>query len=90
MTIITYDYLLEIMILHIVPSYAAALALLFILLSANVIRGRGQHKVALGSGGMPNLERRVRVHANFAEYVPFTLLLGERFFSGEIGRENFI
>lgn len=63
------------MTLHIVPPYAAALALLFILLSANVIRGRGQHKVALGSGDMPDLERRVRVHANFAEYVPFTLLL---------------
>jgi uncharacterized membrane protein YecN with MAPEG domain len=31
--------------------------------------------VTLGSGGVGELERRIRVHANFAEYVPFSLLL---------------
>jgi uncharacterized protein len=63
------------MSLHIVPYYAAALALMFIVLSVNVIRGRGQRKVMLGSGDDPRLERRIRVHGNFAEYVPFTLLM---------------
>ena len=63
------------MALHIVPFYAAALALLFVLLSGLVIRGRGKHQVIMGSGGIPDLERRIRVHGNFAEYVPFTLLL---------------
>jgi len=63
------------MALHIVPYYAAGLALVFILLSINVISGRSRHKVTLGSGGVSDLERRVRVHGNFAEYVPVTLLL---------------
>lgn len=61
--------------LHIVPYYAAILALLYILLSLHVIRGRGRFKVALGSSNNSDLERRIRVHGNFAEYVPFTLLL---------------
>ena len=61
--------------LHIVPTYAAALALLFALLSIYVIRGRGRYQVTIGADGAPDLERRIRVHANFAEYVPFTLLL---------------
>src|SRR4051794_11609247 len=61
--------------LHIVPTYAAALALLFALLSIYVIRGRGRYQVTIGADGAPELERRIRVHANFAEYVPFTLLL---------------
>ena len=63
------------MTLSIVPYYAALLALLFVALSVNVIRGRRSGKVSLGVAGNPDLERRVRVHANFAEYVPFALLL---------------
>ncbi len=59
----------------IVPFYAAVLALLFVVLSIHVIRGRGRYQITIGSGGTPDLERRIRVHANFAEYVPFALLL---------------
>jgi uncharacterized membrane protein YecN with MAPEG domain len=62
------------MSLSIVPYYAACLAALFLVLSLNVIRGRREHRVALGTG-KGDLERRVRVHGNFAEYVPFALLL---------------
>ena len=32
-------------------------------------------EVNLGSGGIDDLERRIRAHGNFAEYVPLTLLL---------------
>ncbi len=53
----------------------AVLALLFLLLSARVIRSRTRSSVALGTGGVPELERAARVHANFAEYVPLVLLL---------------
>ena len=60
---------------HVVPAYAALLALLFVVLSANVIRLRRSRRVAVGVEGHADLERRVRVHANFAEYVPFALLL---------------
>jgi uncharacterized protein len=55
--------------------YAALLAPLFLLLSARVIRRRRGAKVAVGDGGDAMLLRRMRVHANFAEYVPLALLL---------------
>ncbi|SNY49665.1 hypothetical protein SAMN06297280_1496 [Arsukibacterium tuosuense] len=55
--------------------YAGILAILFIVLSFRVIAKRNQYKVALGSDGQALLERAIRVHANFTEYVPFALLL---------------
>ena len=59
----------------IVPFYAAILAIIFIGLSMRVARMRGETKIGIGAGGNPVLERRMRVQANFAEYVPFALLL---------------
>jgi uncharacterized membrane protein YecN with MAPEG domain len=44
-------------------------------LSAQVIRARRQAKAAVGTRGDIRLERKIRVHANFTEYVPFALLL---------------
>ena len=55
--------------------YAALLALLFVFLSVRVIGWRREVRVELGHGDNNQLLRRMRVHANFAEYVPFTLLL---------------
>jgi len=63
------------MSLRIVPYYAAVLALIFVFLSIQVIRLRGSAKLVLGTAGNERLERRVRVHGNFAEYTPFALLL---------------
>ncbi len=57
----------------VVPFYAGLLAFLFVVLSVRVIGIRRSAKVALGTGGDRDLERRVRVHANFAEYVPLAL-----------------
>jgi len=59
----------------ITPLYAAVLALMFIALSMRTLRLRRKHKVAVGDGGKPELLRAMRVHANFAEYTPMTLLL---------------
>lgn len=59
----------------IVPFYAGLFAILFFVLSVRTIRARQAAKVAVGHGNDPVLERRHRVHANFAEYVPFILLL---------------
>lgn len=59
----------------IVPIYAALLALLFFLLSVRTIRTRHSRGVALGHGDDPAMLRVMRVHANFAEYVPLALLL---------------
>jgi len=55
--------------------YAGLLALLFVFLSMRVIGWRRVKNVELGHGDDKQLLRRMRVHANFAEYVPFTLLL---------------
>ena len=59
----------------ITPIYAAVAALFFVLLSARTIKGRQTAGVTLGDGDDPLLRRAIRVHGNFAEYVPFTLLL---------------
>jgi uncharacterized membrane protein YecN with MAPEG domain len=55
--------------------YAALLAPLYVLLAVRVIALRRSAQVAVGDGGQALLVRRMRVQANFAEYVPFALLL---------------
>jgi len=57
------------------PLWAALLTFLYLWLAARVIRARYRTKTALGSGGDPGLERAIRAHANFAEYVPLALIL---------------
>ena len=61
--------------MQITAFYAALLAVLFLVLSVRVIAWRREHRVEFGHGEDVELLRRLRVHANFAEYVPFTLLL---------------
>jgi uncharacterized membrane protein YecN with MAPEG domain len=61
--------------MQITAFYASLLAVLFLYLSARVIGWRREQRVELGHGESGELLRRMRVHANFAEYVPFTLLL---------------
>jgi len=63
------------MIPVIVPTYAAILVLIFVFLSVRVIQMRAAAKISLGTGNNPAMERRIRVHGNFAEYVPLALLL---------------
>ncbi len=56
--------------------YGGALALWFLVLSIRVIQGRsGKGGPSLGDGGDAMMQRRIRAHANFAEYVPLTLIL---------------
>ena len=54
--------------------YAGLLVGLFILLTLRVFAVRRPSGVALGTGGNRALERAVRIHANFAEYVPLFLV----------------
>jgi len=63
------------MIPIIVPTYAAILMLMFVLLSIRVVQMRASAKIGIGTGNDPAMERRIRVHGNFAEYVPLALLL---------------
>ena len=55
--------------------YAALLALFFVVLGVRVVLLRRRHGVAVGDEGHAGLRRAIRVHANFAEYVPLALLL---------------
>ncbi|MFT6711289.1 MAG: putative membrane protein YecN with MAPEG domain [Arenicella sp.] len=57
------------------PIFAALLALIFLFLSLSVIKLRFAKKVSMGDGGDPSLRVAIRSHANFAEYVPISLML---------------
>jgi len=63
------------MTIETVPIYAALLGALFVVLSVRAIGARRAARVAIGPLGQVPLDRRVRAHANFAEYAPLALLL---------------
>lgn len=54
---------------------ASLLTIIFVKLSFAVIGLRRKNKVGLGSGGHEDLERAIRAQGNFAEYVPFGIIL---------------
>lgn len=56
-------------------TYAGLCGLLLLLLAALVVRARWKYRTGIGIGTEPGMERAVRVHANFVEYVPLALLL---------------
>jgi len=58
----------------VVPFYASLLALLYFYLSVRVIRTRRQEQISLGDHRNARLLRAIRVHSNFAEYVPLALI----------------
>lgn len=55
--------------------YAALLSLMYGALAVRVVRLRLQLNVRLSDAGDVQLQRAVRTHAHFAEYVPLLLLL---------------
>jgi len=57
------------------PLYAGLLALWFVALALRVIHQRRRAGVSLGDGGDASLQRAIRGHANFAEYVPLALIM---------------
>ncbi|HEX3974382.1 MAG TPA: MAPEG family protein [Stellaceae bacterium] len=59
----------------VVPFYGALFALVYIGLTIRVILLRNSKRVSLGDGGDPALQRAIRIHANFIEYVPLALIL---------------
>jgi uncharacterized membrane protein YecN with MAPEG domain len=54
---------------------ASVLTAIFVKLSFAVIGLRRKNQVGLGSGGIDDLERAIRAQGNFAEYVPFGIIL---------------
>ena len=61
--------------LFITSIIASVLTIIFVRLSFAVIRLRRKNKVGLGNGGNEELERAIRAQGNFAEYVPFGIML---------------
>ncbi len=61
--------------LAITALYAAPLAALFIWLSFRVITHRRGALIPYGPGEDRGLLQRMRIHANFAEYTPFALII---------------
>ena len=59
----------------ITPLFAAIFGLMYMALSFNIVRYRLSNRISLGSGDNRDLERAIRTHANFIEYVPLALLL---------------
>ena len=55
--------------------YLAVLALLYVVLSLQVIRLRRMNRAAFGDSGNLALRSAIRAHAHFAEYVPITTLM---------------
>ncbi|MBV9985959.1 MAPEG family protein [Bradyrhizobium sp.] len=55
--------------------YLAVLALLYVVLSLQVIRLRRVNRAAFGDSGNVALRSAIRAHAHFAEYVPITALM---------------
>ncbi len=61
--------------LTITPIYAALIAIVYLVLTARVILYRRANRVNLGDEGDKHMLKRMRAHANCAEYAPFALLL---------------
>ncbi|MBC3881963.1 MAPEG family protein [Undibacterium sp. LX40W] len=61
--------------MHVLPLYAAIFGLFYIFLSFRTINLRRKSRRSLGDGGDAALNRAIRVHGNFAEYVPLALVL---------------
>ena len=61
--------------MFVTPIYAAILGFVFVAISVRTILVRRKLQVAIGDGDQPLLARAARVHANFAEYVPLSLIL---------------
>lgn len=61
--------------LETVPPYAALLGFLYIALTLRSVMARGTARRLIGPLEDERLNRRLRVHGNFAEYAPLALLL---------------
>ena len=54
---------------------SGVLGLLYMTLTAQVVRQRQKHNISLGDGGVEAVQIAIRAHGNFAEYTPLALIL---------------
>ena len=55
--------------------YIGCLSLLYLGLTLNVVRNRWKFRQSLGSGNEAQMEKAIRMHGNFSEYVPLIMLM---------------
>jgi uncharacterized protein len=63
------------MLLTVTPLYATVLILFYLLLTGRVIFLRRLLRVGLGHSNKDSLQKAIRVHGNFQEYVPLSLFV---------------
>lgn len=56
------------------PIYLAAAVAMYSFMAFIIIANRRGRRISMGDGGQKDFARIIRGHANFAEYVPLTLL----------------
>ncbi len=56
-------------------TYAGICGIILLVLSSRVVNLRREHEIGFGDGGNRELQKAIRVHANFGEYVPLALVL---------------
>ncbi|WP_321500572.1 MAPEG family protein [Breoghania sp.] len=61
--------------LPVTTALVSGLAILFLVLTARVIRLRIRHRVSLGDGGNAELTRAIRGHGNLVESAPLFVLM---------------
>jgi len=61
--------------LIITPIYAGLIALLFLAISYRVVLGRRNLRISVGHADDKDMEKRMRVQANCAEYAPIGIIL---------------
>lgn len=59
--------------MHVAP-YLAALGILTVIHAIGVIRLRRRFQIGLGDGGIPELEAKIRIFGNHAEYAPMGMI----------------
>jgi len=72
--IIVTIFILEYIVLSIIPIYLAIAILIYSILAFTVIGNRRSQKVSIRDVGHSELARRIRSHGNFAEYVPLAII----------------
>ncbi|MBM3633097.1 MAG: hypothetical protein FJX03_05285 [Alphaproteobacteria bacterium] len=61
--------------LHATILFAGIFGLMYLYLTVEVTKLRAKYQVWVGHGGHLDLLKAIRIHGNFAEYIPFIMLL---------------
>ncbi len=61
--------------MYITGFYAGLLTLFYFYLTLQVVKQRRNNSIGIGDGGNTTVQRAIRVHGNFSEYIPIAIVL---------------